>query len=80
MLELKGMARLVAAFALDEGLAARANLVIVGGNLTDPSAAEAAELARIQHLFERHPELEQRVVLDGPADPRGGGPRARRSP
>ena len=65
MLELKGMARLVEAFALDEGLAARANLVIVGGNLTDPSAAEAAELARIQHLFERHPELEERVVLMG---------------
>ncbi len=65
MLELKGMARLVEAFALDEGLAARANLVIVGGNLADPSAAEAAELARIQHLFERHPELEDRVVLMG---------------
>ncbi|MEX1296162.1 MAG: glycosyltransferase [Candidatus Limnocylindrales bacterium] len=65
MVELKGMARLVEAFARDGSLSARANLVIVGGELGDPSAAEAAELARIRHLYGRYPGLEQRVVLLG---------------
>jgi glycosyltransferase involved in cell wall biosynthesis len=65
MIELKGMARLVEAFARDKALAARANLVIVGGDLSDPSTAEAAELARIQALFARYPGLEERVVLLG---------------
>ena len=63
--ELKGMARLVEAFGRDESLAARANLVIVGGDLDDPSAAEAAELARIQGHLEEHPGLRDRVVLLG---------------
>jgi len=65
MLQLKGMARLVEAFALDETLAARANLVIVGGELTNPSAEEAGELARIKHHFEQHRGLEDRVLLLG---------------
>ncbi len=65
LIELKGMARLVEAFARDTALAARANLVIIGGDLADPSTAEAAELARIQALFERYPGLEQRVILLG---------------
>ena len=63
--EVKGMARLVAAFAGDTALAATANLVIVGGDLERPSATEAAELARIHALFERHPGLRERVVLLG---------------
>jgi glycosyltransferase involved in cell wall biosynthesis len=63
--EVKGMARLVEAFAVDATLAGTANLVIVGGDLDDPSAAEAAELARIHALFERHPGLCDRVVLLG---------------
>jgi glycosyltransferase involved in cell wall biosynthesis len=63
--EVKGMARLVEAFAVDATLAGAANLVIVGGDLDDPSAAEAAELARIHALFERHPGLCDRVVLLG---------------
>jgi glycosyltransferase involved in cell wall biosynthesis len=65
LIELKGMARLVAAFGQDTSLAARANLVIVGGDLADPSAAEAAELARIQGHLEAHPGLRDRVVLLG---------------
>ena len=65
LIELKGMARLVEAFGRDDALAQRANLVIVGGDLSDPSAAEAAELARIQQAFDRHPGLEDRVVLLG---------------
>lgn len=63
--EVKGMARLVAAFARDEMLGAAATLVIVGGDLEQPSAAEAAELARIHHLFETHPSLREQVVLLG---------------
>jgi glycosyltransferase involved in cell wall biosynthesis len=65
MHEVKGMARLVEAFAIDTSLAARANLVIVGGDLEQPSAAESAELCRIKQLFDRHPGLAQRVVLLG---------------
>ncbi len=63
--EVKGMARLVAAFAADDELAAAANLVIVGGDLEQPSAVEAAELARIHRLLEAHPTLREGVVLLG---------------
>ena len=61
----KGMSRLVAAFAADPELAARANLVIVGGDLDHPSAAEAAELARIEQTLHDHPSLRGQVVLLG---------------
>jgi glycosyltransferase involved in cell wall biosynthesis len=63
--ELKGMARVVEAFALDGRLSARANLVIVGGDLETPSGAEKAELARIRGLFDQHPGLADRVILLG---------------
>ena len=62
---LKGMARIVAAFAADEHLAARANLVIIGGDLDAPSAEETAELSRIKTLFDAHRGLAERVVLMG---------------
>lgn len=65
LVELKGMARLVESFASDEGPGGAANLVIVGGDLADPSAAEAAELARIQARLEAHPTLQERIVLLG---------------
>ena len=65
LVELKGMARLVEAFGSDTSLSARANLVLVGGDLADPTAAEAAELARIQGHFDDHPGLKDRVVLLG---------------
>lgn len=65
MHEIKGMARVVEAFAMEEGPAAAANLVIVGGDLDDPSSAEAAELARIRAVFHRYPGLDERVVLLG---------------
>jgi glycosyltransferase involved in cell wall biosynthesis len=61
----KGMARVVAAFAEDGALAGRANLVIVGGDLDDPSPAEAAELARIGQILDQEPSLRDRVVLLG---------------
>jgi glycosyltransferase involved in cell wall biosynthesis len=63
--EPKGMARLVGAFARDRSLSEKANLVIVGGDLGHPSAAEAAELARIAALFARYPGLSERVILLG---------------
>jgi glycosyltransferase involved in cell wall biosynthesis len=61
----KGMSRLVAAYAADPDLAARANLVIVGGDLEHPSSAEAAELARIDRTLGEHPQLRRQVVLLG---------------
>lgn len=63
--EAKGMSRLVEAFARDARLADRANLVIVGGDLEAPSAAEAAELTRIHRLLETVPGLRDRVILLG---------------
>ncbi len=63
--EVKGMSRVVEAMALDPALARAANLVIVGGDLAHPSAAEAAELARMHAHFEDHPGLRDRVVLLG---------------
>jgi glycosyltransferase involved in cell wall biosynthesis len=63
--ELKGMARLAEAFALDAGLRARATLVIVGGDLDNPCPAEAAELARIDAVRAVQPDLEAALVLLG---------------
>ncbi len=63
--ELKGMARLVEAFAADEVLRSRATLVIVGGDLADPSAAEAAELARIERHLAAQPSLRDAILLLG---------------
>jgi glycosyltransferase involved in cell wall biosynthesis len=63
--ELKGMARLAEAMALDPALRARATLVIVGGDLAQPSAAEAAELGRIQAAQAAQPELADALILLG---------------
>ena len=61
----KGMSRLVAAYLSDPDLAARANLVIVGGDLHDPSSAEAAELARIDRTLASHAQRRDQVILLG---------------
>ncbi len=63
--ELKGMARLVEAFASDPALRARATLVIVGGDLDNPTAAESIELARIRAVQAAQPDLADAVVLLG---------------
>jgi glycosyltransferase involved in cell wall biosynthesis len=63
--ELKGMARLAEAFASNPALRARATLVIVGGNLDDPTAAEAIELARIRAAQAAEPDLATALVLLG---------------
>ena len=65
MHEIKGMARLVSALAEDAELASRANLMIVGGDLDDPSPSEAAELRRIEMILRREPQLRDRVILLG---------------
>ena len=63
--EMKGMARLAQAFAADAGLRARATLVIVGGDLDDPTPAEATELARIHAVIAGEPDLEHSLILLG---------------
>lgn len=63
--ELKGMARLVEAFAIDPALRARATLVIVGGNLDDPSAVEAEELDRIARTVAAARDVRDAIVLLG---------------
>jgi glycosyltransferase involved in cell wall biosynthesis len=65
VVEVKGMARIVEAFAADPDLLRRANLVIVGGDLDDPSPAERAEIDRIEAVFVDHPELASALVLLG---------------
>jgi glycosyltransferase involved in cell wall biosynthesis len=65
MAEVKGMARLVEAFAADEALRRRANLVIVGGDLDDPTPEERAEIERIEAVFAPHPEMAEALVLLG---------------
>jgi glycosyltransferase involved in cell wall biosynthesis len=63
--DVKGMARLVAAYAGDPGLRARANLVIVGGDLEAPTPDEAVELGRIDATFRLDPTLRDEVILLG---------------
>jgi glycosyltransferase involved in cell wall biosynthesis len=63
--ELKGMARIVRAFSLDPVLSRRANLVIVGGDLSTPTSVEAEELERIRSVLDAHPGLSDRVILLG---------------
>ncbi len=59
------MARLADAFASDPALRARATLVIVGGELDDPTPTEAIELARIRAAQAAQPDLATALVLLG---------------
>ncbi len=63
--EVKGMARIAEAFATDSELRRRANLVVIGGDLTDPSPEERAEIDRIEAALVAHPELAEALVLLG---------------
>ncbi|MEO7198565.1 MAG: glycosyltransferase, partial [Solirubrobacterales bacterium] len=63
--ELKGMARIVEAFAADASLRLRANLLIVGGDLIDPTTEEQAEIERVERVITRHPEMAEAVVMLG---------------
>ncbi len=63
--DVKGMARLVAAFAAEPGLRRRANLVIVGGDLDNPTPEERAEIDRIEAVLALHPEMAEALVMLG---------------
>lgn len=61
----KGMATLAQAWAEHPDLAQRCNLVIVGGDLEDPSHEEAEQLARIGEAVDRAQGPGQGVLLAG---------------
>jgi glycosyltransferase involved in cell wall biosynthesis len=61
----KGMATVVEAWATDPALRERCNLVIVGGDLADPSPEEQGQLELIQALLAEHPAAAEGLVLAG---------------
>lgn len=65
MHDLKGMARVVRAWAEDEALTESTNLIVVGGDLDRPSPDEAAELGRIHEVVAEYPDAARGLVLAG---------------
>ncbi|GGF37154.1 glycosyltransferase [Subtercola lobariae] len=61
----KGMATIVEAWAADLVLRARCNLVIVGGDLANPSADERGQLDRIEKTLAEHPDARAGLLLAG---------------
>lgn len=61
----KGMATLVEAWAGDAGLAERCNLLIVGGDLADPSPDEREQLDRIAEVLARFPAAAAGLLMPG---------------
>ncbi|TIH40896.1 glycosyltransferase [Subtercola vilae] len=61
----KGMATIVEAWAADPILVKRSNLVLVGGDLDDPSADEQGQLDRIEATLAAHPEARDGLILAG---------------
>jgi glycosyltransferase involved in cell wall biosynthesis/HEAT repeat protein len=61
----KGTDRIVEAWAGDEALRARTNLVVVGGDLEQPSPEERETLAAIEAALGRHPEAREGLVMLG---------------
>ncbi len=61
----KGMERVVEAWASDARLRDRCNLVIVGGDLGRPSAAERAVLDQVEATLDRHPSASAGLVMLG---------------
>jgi len=61
----KGMATLVDAWANDPTCAERCNLLVVGGDLDDPSADEAEQLARIDARVARQDAADRGLLLAG---------------
>jgi glycosyltransferase involved in cell wall biosynthesis len=61
----KGMATVVEAWASDQELRSRCNLVIVGGDLADPSSDERDQLDRIAAVVQAFPEAADGLVLAG---------------
>lgn len=63
--DVKGMARLVDAFTADDELVRRANLVIAGGRLEDPTPEERTEIDRIESILTRRPAAAESVFMLG---------------
>ena len=61
----KGMATLVRAWAEDDQLRERCNLLVVGGDLDEPSDDEAAELARVADVVDLDRAASQGLLLAG---------------
>lgn len=61
----KGMATVVEAWASDPEVRGRCNLVVVGGDLDDPSPSEREQLDRIEDVLRRFPDARDGVVLAG---------------
>jgi glycosyltransferase involved in cell wall biosynthesis len=62
---IKGMATIVEAWATDASLFASCNLVIVGGDLADPSADERSQLDAIARVLRENPRAAEGLVLAG---------------
>lgn len=65
MHDIKGMARVVQAWATDPDLSASTNLIVVGGDLENPSPDEAAELGRIEAVIRSSGAASTGLVLAG---------------
>ncbi|WP_433796326.1 glycosyltransferase [Actinoplanes sp. CA-252034] len=61
----KGMATLVQAWARDPALRERCNLLIVGGDLADPSPDEREQLELIAGVLREHPEAAAGLLMPG---------------
>ncbi|GAA2513821.1 glycosyltransferase [Winogradskya humida] len=61
----KGMATLVQAWAREPALRERCNLLIVGGDLTDPSPDEREQLELIAGVLREHPEAADGLIMPG---------------
>jgi glycosyltransferase involved in cell wall biosynthesis len=61
----KGMATIVEAWSSDPALRDSCNLVIVGGDLADPSFDERSQLDRIAAVIAQHPEAANGLILAG---------------
>ncbi|MBB4693504.1 glycosyltransferase [Paractinoplanes abujensis] len=61
----KGMATLVRAWARDPALREQCNLMIVGGDLVDPSPDEREQLELIAEVLREYPEASAGLVMPG---------------
>ncbi len=61
----KGMATLVRAWARDPALRERCNLLIVGGDLVDPSPDEREQLDLIAAVLRDHPDAADGLIMPG---------------
>lgn len=61
----KGMHRLVRAWAEDKQLRRQFNLLIVGGNLQNPNATEAEVLASVEQTLRKYPQARNGLLLFG---------------